>query len=207
MTNVDYAVAPSNASQEYFSNISSALRLSGRLKQTAKGAVLSLQRRVDNTVPLLYPVCVGRSHVFRKRPQGVAQTLSAAKRGGAERLCDGCPCVGAEEICGVPSPNPCRSEDNTVPLLYLCRQAPPSKPARKPSTKEPNGVPLPAQKSQTFNLRSRAQFCYREQVVLLACASSSPGAVPPHPCFVEPQAPLHAHHAERKTKTNVFEVD
>ena len=147
MTNVDYAVAPSNASQEYFSNISSALRLSGRLKQTAKGAVLSLQRRVDNTVPLLYPVCVGRSHVFRKRPQGVAQTLSAAKRGGAERLCDGCPCVGAEEICGVPSPNPCRSEDNTVPLLYLCRQAPPSKPARKPSTKEPNGVPLPAQKN------------------------------------------------------------
>ena len=66
---------------------------------------------------------------------------------------------GAEEICGVPSPNPCRSEENTVPLLYLCRQAPPSKPARKPSTKEPNGVPLPAQKSQTFNLRSHAQFC------------------------------------------------
>ena len=88
-----------------------ALRLSGRLKQTAQGAVLSLQWRVDNTVPLLYPVCVGRSHVFRKRPQGVAQTLSAAKRGGAERLCDGCPCVGAEEICGVPSPvYPCRNE-------------------------------------------------------------------------------------------------
>ena len=87
------------------------LRLSGRLKQTAQGAVLSLQWRVDNTVPLLYPVCVGRSHVFRKRPQGVAQTLSAAKRGGAERLCDGCPCVGAEEICGVPSPvYPCRNE-------------------------------------------------------------------------------------------------
>ena len=124
MTNVSYAVAPSNASQEYFSNISSALRLSGRLKQTAKGAVLSLQRRVDNTVPLLYPVCVGRSHVFRKRPQGVAQTLSAAKRGGAERLCDGCPCVGAEEICGVPSPNPCRSVDNTAPSAYPLRTRP-----------------------------------------------------------------------------------
>ena len=78
--------------------------LSGRLRQTAKGAVLSLQRSVDNTAPLLYPVCVGHSHVFRKRPQGVAQALSAAKRGGAERLCDGCPCVGAEEICGAPSP-------------------------------------------------------------------------------------------------------
>ena len=64
-----------------------------------------------------------------------------------------------------------------------------------------------SKKYQTFNLRSHAQFCYREQVVLPACASSSPGAVPPHPRFVEPQAPLHAHHAERKTKTNVFEVD
>ncbi len=85
--------------------------LSGRISQAAQGAVLSLQWRVDNTAPLLYPVCVGRSHVFRKRPQGVAQTLSAAKRGGAERLCDGCPCVGAEEICGVPSPvYPCRNE-------------------------------------------------------------------------------------------------
>ena len=156
-------------------------RLSGRLKQTAKGAVLSLQRSVDNTVPLLYPVCVGRSHVFRKRPQGVAQTLSAAKQGEAERLCDGCPCVGAEEICGVPSPNPCRSVDNTVPSAY----------------------PLQSclsriKKYQTFNLRSHPQFCYREQVVLPACASSSPGAVPPHPCLVEPQAPLHAHHTERK---------
>ena len=104
MTNVSYAVAPSNASQEYFSNISACAGLSSRLKQTAKGAVLSLQRSVDNTVPLLYPVCVGHSHVFRKRPQGVAQALSAAKQGGAECLCDGCPCVGAEDICGVPSP-------------------------------------------------------------------------------------------------------
>ena len=130
MTNVDYAVAPSNASQEYFSNISSALGLSGRLKQTAKGAVLSLQRRVDNTVPLLYPVCVGRSHVFRKRPHGVAQTLSAAKRGGAERLCDGCPCVGAEEICGVPSP------------VYPCRNE-----GKRHLPNQPNGVPLPAQKN------------------------------------------------------------
>ena len=190
MTNLDYAVAPSNASQEYFSNISSAPGLSGRLKQTAKGAVLSLQWRVNNTVPLLYPVCVGRSHVFRKRPQGVAQTLSAAKQGGAERLCDGCPCVGAEEICGVPSSNPCRSVDNTVPSAYPLQSC-----------------LSQLKKYQTFNLRSRPQFCYREQVVLPACASSPPNPVPPHPRLVEPQAPLHAHHAERKTKTNVFEVD
>ena len=39
--------------------------------------------------------------VFRKRPQGVTRTLSAAKQGGAERPGDGCPCVGAEETCGV----------------------------------------------------------------------------------------------------------
>ena len=39
--------------------------------------------------------------VFRKRPQGVTRTLSAAKQGGTERPGDGCPCVGAEETCGV----------------------------------------------------------------------------------------------------------
>ena len=146
MTNVSYAVAPSNASQEYFSNISACAGLSSRLKQTAKGAVLSLQRSVDNTVPLLYPVCVGHSHVFRKRPQGVAQALSAAKQGGAECLCDGCPCVGAEEICGVPSPPyPCRNEgEYRLP--------------REPSTKEPSRAPQ-TEKGQTFNLRSHARFC------------------------------------------------
>ena len=102
-------------------------RLSGRLKQTVKGAVLSLQRSVDSTVPLLYPVCVGHSHVFRKRPQGVAQALSAAKRGGAERLCDGCPCVGAEEICGVPSPTYSNGAWITPPLLRtLCNPVSPS---------------------------------------------------------------------------------
>ena len=113
------------------------LGLSGRLKQTAQGAVLSLQWRVDNTVPLLYPVCVGRSHVFRKRPQGVAQTLSAAEQGEAERLCDGCPCVGAEEICGAPSPYPCRSEGE---------RRLPSQPPSQPSTKELSGASLPHRK-------------------------------------------------------------
>ena len=33
-----------------------------------------------------------------------ARTLSVAKQGGAERPGDGCPCVGAEEICGAPPP-------------------------------------------------------------------------------------------------------
>ena len=40
--------------------------------------------------------------VFRMRPQGVSRALSAAKQGEAERPGDGCPCVGAEETCGVP---------------------------------------------------------------------------------------------------------
>ena len=31
-----------------------------------------------------------------------ARALSDAERGGAERPGDGCPCVGAEEICGAP---------------------------------------------------------------------------------------------------------
>ena len=129
--------------------------------------------------------------VFRKRPQGVTRTLSAAKQGGAERPGDGCPCVGAEEICGAPSPTyPCRNEGE---------RRLPSQLASQPSAKEPRGaLPTQPKKCQKFNLRSRAQFCYREQVVLPACASSSPGAVPPHPRLVEPQAPLHAHHTERK---------
>ena len=55
MTSVSYAVGASNASQEYFSNISSVLGLwegAERQAQTAQGAVLSLQRSVANT-----PLC------------------------------------------------------------------------------------------------------------------------------------------------------
>ena len=107
-----------------------------RQTQTAQGAVLSLQRSVDNAVPFA-PACVGCSHVFRKRPQGVAQTLSAAEQGEAERLCDGCPCVGAEEICGAPSPYPCRSEGE---------RRLPSQPPSQPSTKELSGASLPHRK-------------------------------------------------------------
>ena len=143
MTSVSYAVGPSNASQEYFSNISSVLRLwegAERQAQTDQGAVLSLQRGVANTI-LLPQHALGCSHVFRKRPQGVAQTLSAAEQGEAERLCDGCPCVGAEEICGAPSPYPCRSEGERRLPSQLASQ-----PANQPSTKELNGASLPHRK-------------------------------------------------------------
>ena len=136
MTSVSYAVGASNTSQEYFSNISSVLGGAERQTQTAQGAVLSLQRSVDNAVPFA-PACVGCSHVFRKRPQGVAQTLSATEQGEAERLCDGCPCVGAEEICGAPSPYPCRSEGE---------RRLPSQPPSQPSTKELSGASLPHRK-------------------------------------------------------------
>ena len=66
----------------------------------------------------------------------------------------------------------------------------------------PSAYPLQSclsqlKKSQTFNLRSHAQFCYREQVVLLACANSLPERYY-RIHVLEPQAPLHAHHAERK---------
>ena len=182
MTNVSYAVGPSNPSQEYFSNISSALGAERQAKTNhERGGVISPTGR-GNTAPLLYPVCVGHSHVFRKRPQGVAQALSAAKRGGAERLCDGCPCVGAEEICGVPSP------------VYPCRNE-----GKRHLPNQPSGaLPTRLKKVKRFNLRSRPRFCYRGKVVPPACANSSPDPVPPHPRFVEPQAPLHAHHTERK---------
>ena len=110
--------------------------LSGRLSQAAQGAVLSLPTERGEHRPFA-PACVGCSHVFRKRPQGVAQTLSAAEQGEAERLCDGCPCVGAEEICGAPSPYPCRSEGE---------RRLPSQPPSQPSTKELSGASLPHRK-------------------------------------------------------------
>ena len=180
-------------------------RLSGRLKQTAKGAVLSLQRSVDNTVPLLYPVCVGRSHVFRKRPQGVVQTLSAAKQGEAERLCDGCPCVGAEEICGVPSPNPCRSVDNTVPSAYPIQALPyrnegkrrlPNQPASQARRSQPE---CPSSSKNIKRLTYEAtpnsatvnKLCFQP-------AQTHPRIRYRRIHVLEPQAPLHAHHAERK---------
>ena len=185
MTSVSYAVGASNASQEYFSNISSVLRLwegAERQSQTAQGAVLSLQRGVANTVPFA-PECVGCSHVFRKRPQGVAQTLSAAEQGEAERLCDGCPCVGAEEICGAPSPYPCRSVDNAAPSVYPLRAF------LLPHRKKVKHLTYEA----TPNSATVEKLCFQP------AQAHPPGAVPPHPRCVEPQAPLHAHHAERKT--------
>ena len=62
--------------------------------------------------------------VFRMRPQGVTRTLSAAEQGEAERPGDGCPCVGAEETCGVPPQTLwCGTRTNTVPSTSMPPQA------------------------------------------------------------------------------------
>ena len=47
-----------------------------------------------------------------------ARTLSDAERGGAERPGDGCPCVGAEEICGAP-PLILRTKTKNAPSVSL----------------------------------------------------------------------------------------
>ena len=159
MTNVSYAVAPSNASQEYFSNISSVLGAERQAKTNRE-----------------------RGGVIRKRHQGVRSEARTGAPVGAW--------ITPSLLRAFPKPSPVEANASAA---FQTNQAEPSQPSSK--------------KYQTFNLRSRPQFCYREQVVLPACASSSPDPVPPHPCFVEPQAPLHAHHTERKTKTYVFEVD
>ena len=159
MTNVSYAVGPRNASQEYFSNISSAPGAERQAKPSRS-----------------------RGGVIRKRHQGVRSEARTGAPVGAR--------ITPSLLRTFPKPSPAEEKASAA---FQTNQAEPSQPSSK--------------KYQTFNLRSHAQFCYREQVVLPACASSSPGAVPPHPRLVEPQAPLHAHHTERKTKTYVFEVD
>ena len=53
-----------------------------------------------------------------------ARTLSAAKQGGVERPGDGCPCVGAEEICGAPPPvGGKRNEDERRPAASQANKA------------------------------------------------------------------------------------
>ena len=66
---------------------------------------------------------------LKQTAQGAVLSVSDIRVSEAKRSEDGCPC---------------RSVDNTVPLLYLRRRAPPSKPARRLSTKEPSGA-LPTQ--------------------------------------------------------------
>ena len=123
-----------------------------------------------------------RGGVIRKRHQGVRSEARTGAPAGAW--------ITPSLLRAFPKPSPVEAKASAA---FQTNQAEPSQPSSK--------------KCQTFNLRSHTQFCYREQVVLLACANSSPDPVPPHPRLVEPQAPLHAHHTERKTKTNVFEVD
>ena len=79
--------------------------LQGTRPRFASGTLMSLR-----TIP---PFLAGHSKGYRAGAAAFsgcalrvsARTLSAAKQGGAERPGDGCPCVGAEEICGAPPLN------------------------------------------------------------------------------------------------------
>ena len=142
MTSVSYAVGPGNASQEYFSNISSVLGfggvLSGRHKPFKGRCYLS------NGAWLTPSFCPSMRWVqprFPEAPSGCRTDAlrSGARRGGASvrRV----PLRSAEEICGAPSPYPCRSEGERRLPSQLASQ-----PANQPSTKELNGASLPHRK-------------------------------------------------------------
>ena len=164
MTNVSYAVAPSNASQEYFSNISAWARvLSGRLRQTAKGAVLSLQRSVDNTAPLLY-----------LRRQAVSPVVTS-----------GCPSSAR-------AGSPVGTRANTASQANQVRR----NQAERPKPKKVKRLTYEA----TPDSARVKRLCFWP-------AQAHPRIRHRRIHSLEPQAPLHVHHAERKTKTNVFEVD
>ena len=89
--------------------------LQGTRPRFASGTLMSLR-----TIP---PFLAGHSKGYRAGAAAFsgcalrvsARTLSAAKQGGAERPGDGCPCVGAEEICGAPPLNSRGDEDEHRP--------------------------------------------------------------------------------------------
>ena len=137
----------------------------GTRPRSASGTLMSLRTTPPLHTPARLPAVARR--VFRKRPQGVTRTLSAAKQGGAERPGDGCPCVGAEETCGVPS-QPARRR-RTPPLLHrphpLEMRVPPpepvsclSYPATHSREREPN-APRSAQPPVSGQRRRQPRRC------------------------------------------------
>ena len=92
-----------------------------------------------------------------------ARTLSAAKQGGAERPGDGCPCVGAEEICGAP------------PLLSEGRNEDERRPSNRATyLNEERSVRIPQDTDGAFYLRrgwrvysllSNAEVAQQERVI------------------------------------------
>ena len=81
--------------------------------------------------------------------------------------------------------------------LYPCRNEGEYRLPSEPSTKEPSGASLPNRKNVK---RLTYEAAPNSDTVKKLCFQ-------PAQAHSEPQAPLHAHHAERKTKTYVFEVD
>ena len=159
MTNVDYAVEPSNASQEYFSNISSVLGAAG------------WQDKAN----------CSRGGVIRKRHQGVRSEARTGAPVGAWRtpsLC--CTCAGERRL--------------------------PNQPASQARRSQPE-CPSRLKKVKHLTYEATPDSATVRKLCFQPAQAHPPDPVPPHPCLVEPQAPLHAHHIERKTKTYVFEVD
>ena len=119
-----------------------------------EGAVLSLQRSVDNT-----PLCPSMRWVQPRFPEAPSGCRTDALRSGARR--------GGASVRRVPLRRRGGNMWRTLARL------PPVGAWITPSLMRTFFL-SESKKCQTFNLRSHTQFCYREKVVLLACANSPP---------------------------------
>ena len=157
MTSVSYAVGASNASQEYFSSISSVLGvlgvLSGRHKPLKGRCYLS------NGAWITPSLCPSMRWVQPRFPEAPSGCRTDALRSGARR--------GGASVRRVPLRR--RGGNMWRALAHL----PPVGAWITPSLMRTFFL-SESKKCQTFNLRSHTQFCYREKVVLLACANSPP---------------------------------
>lgn len=77
----------------------------------------------------------------------------------------------------------------------------------QPHTEEPSGAPLPNRKNVKRLTYEAAPNSDTVKKLCFQPAQAHPRIRHRRIHLSEPQAPLHAHHAERKTKTYVFEVD
>ena len=139
---------------------------------------------------------------LRQTAQGAVLSVSDIR---VPELCEGGSPVGARItpslLSTLPKPSP----------VYPCRNEGerrlPNRPASRPSTKELSGASLPHRKNvKRLTYEATPDSATVKKLCFQPAQAHPPGAVPPHPYLVEPQAPLHAHHTERKTKTYVFEV-
>ena len=132
-----------------------------------------------------------RGGVIRKRHQGVRSEARTGAPVGAwitPSLC--CACAGERRPFYAPSPKPSPVEAKAS-AAFQTNQAEPS----QPSSKNIKHLTYEA----TPNSATVNKLCFQP-------AQAHPRIRHRRIHSLEPQAPLHVHHAERKTKTNVFEV-